>query len=151
MLRNLFLTTLLLVSSSALATSVGLKFVSVNTAVYTNVKVSDNTVRTSIGSYNLNSQASNLIGFCVDPYQWASYAVTTYDKSSLDASDFFSGNGANRFVNVQKLFDNAYSTLAGATQMAGFHLALWEIFHDDLNTTAGSILATSILQNLSTL
>ena len=143
MLKNSLIATLFLMSTSALATTVGLNFTSVNTAVSTNVSVNGSNINTSIGSYNLNSAGANLVGFCVDPYQWASYAVTTYDKNSLDATDFFSGNGATRFTNAQKLFDNAYATLSGATQTAGFHLALWEIFHDDLNTTAGVITGTS--------
>ena len=143
MIKRSTLAALLLLSTNAFATSVGLNFVSVNTAVSTNVSVNSSNINTSIGSYNLNSAGANLIGFCVDPYQWASYAVTTYDKSSLDATDFFSGNGATRFTNAQKLFDNAYATLSGATQTAGFHLALWEIFHDDLNTTVGVITGTS--------
>ena len=143
MLKNSLIATLFLMSTSALATTVGLNFTSVNTAVSTNVSVNGSNINTSIGSYNLNSAGANLVGFCVDPYQWASYAVTTYDKSSLDATDFFSGNGATRSTNAQKLFDNAYATLSGATQTAGFHLALWKIFHDDLNTTAGVITGTS--------
>ena len=143
MIKRSTLAALLLLSTNAFATSVGLNFVSVNTAVSTNVSVNSSNINTSIGSYNLNSAGANLVGFCVDPYQWASYAVTTYDKSSLDATDFFSGNGATRFTNAQKLFDNAYATLSGATQTAGFHLALWEIFHDDLNTTVGVITGTS--------
>ena len=143
MIKRSTLAALLLLSTNAFATSVGLNFVSVNTAVSTNVSVNNSNINTSIGSYNLNSAGANLVGFCVDPYQWASYAVTTYDKSSLDATDFFSGNGATRFTNAQKLFDNAYATLSGATQTAGFHLALWEIFHDDLNTTVGVITGTS--------
>ena len=142
MIKHSALAVLLLLSTNVFATSVGLNFVSVNTALSTNVSVNSSNINTSIGSYNLNSAGANLVGFCVDPYQWASYAVTTYDKNSLDATDFFSGNGATRFNNVQKLFDNAYATLSGATQTAGFHLALWEIFHDDLNANTGSILAT---------
>ena len=143
MIKHSALAVLLLLSTNVFATSVGLNFVSVNTALSTNVSVNSSNINTSIGSYNLNSAGANLVGFCVDPYQWASYAVTTYDKSSLDATDFFSGNGATRFTNAQKLFDNAYATLSGATQTAGFHLALWEIFHDDLNTTVGVITGTS--------
>ena len=139
MFKQSILCALLLASTGAFASPVGLNFSSVNTAVSTDVSVNGNKLRTSIGSYNLNAEGTNLVGFCVDPFQWASRAVTTYDKSSLDATDFFAGNGAIRFANAQKLFDNAYATLSGATQTAGFHLALWEIFHDDLSTTSGVI------------
>ncbi len=130
---------------TATASPVGLKFVSVNTAVLTEVSVNGHNLNTAIGSYNLKASdsASTLVGFCVDPFQWANTTMTSYDKSSLDATDFFSGNGTQRFANAQKLFDNAYSTLSGATQTAGFHLALWEIFHDNLSTTSGNILGTS--------
>jgi hypothetical protein len=143
MFKKSLLAALVLASTSAIASPVGLNFASVNTTVSTNVSVNGNNLHTAIGSYNLNNGGANLVGFCVDPFQWASYAVTTYDKSSLDAADFFAGNGATRFANAQKLFDNAYATLSGATQTAGFHLALWEIFYDDLSTTSGSILGSS--------
>jgi hypothetical protein len=143
MFKKSLLATLILASTSAFASPVGLNFASVNTAVSTNVSVNGTNLHTAIGSYNLQTGGSNVVGFCVDPFQWASYAVTSYDKSSLDAADFFAGNGATRFANAQKLFDNAYATLSGATQTAGFHLALWEIFYDDLSTTSGSILGSS--------
>ena len=143
MFRKSLLSALMLMSTSVFASTVGLNFASVNTAVSTNISVNANNLHTSIGSYNLNTEGTQLVGFCVDPFQWASYAVTPYDKSSLDASDFFAGNGATRFANAQKLFDNAYATLSGATQTAGFHLALWEIFHDDLSTTTGIILGNN--------
>ena len=143
MLKKSILAALLLVSSSAFASPVNLSFISTNTTKYTQVSVNGSNLNTSIGSYNLNIAGVNTVGFCVDPFQWANSTTTTYDKSSLDASDFASGNGATRFANAQKLYDNAYAGLSGAAQTAGFHLALWEIFHGDLNTTTGNIKKTS--------
>ena len=68
MLKNSLIATLFLMSTSALATTVGLNFTSVNTAVSTNVSVNGSNINTSIGSYNLNSAGANLVGLCVDPY-----------------------------------------------------------------------------------
>lgn len=132
-------------SVTAQASTVNLSYLSTNTTVETSVSVNSNAVYTYMGSYNLSSSdsASTLVGFCVDPFQFASSTSTLYQSSALDAGDFISGDGANRFANAQKLFDNAYASLSGAEQTAGFHLALWEIFHDDLSTTTGIISATS--------
>lgn len=144
MFKKSILATLLLVSTSAFASPVNLSFISTNTTKYTQVSVNGSNLNTSIGSYNLNIAGVSTVGFCVDPFQWASSTIRTYDKSSLDASDFTAGNGATRFANVQKLYDNAYAGLSGATQTAGFHLALWEIFNDNSNTTSGIVKKTGL-------
>lgn len=139
MFKKSILATLLLVSTSAFASPVNLSFISTNTTKNTQISVNGSNLNTSIGSYNLNIAGVSTVGFCVDPFQWASGITSSYEKSSLDASDFASGNGATRFANAQKLYDNAYAGLSGSTQTAGFHLALWEIFHGDLNTASGNI------------
>ena len=139
MFKKSILATLLLVSTSAFASPVNLSFISTNTTKNTQISVNGSSLNTSIGSYNLNIAGVSTVGFCVDPFQWASGITSSYEKSSLDASDFASGNGATRFANAQKLYDNAYAGLSGSTQTAGFHLALWEIFHGDLNTASGNI------------
>lgn len=130
-------------SATAQANTVNLSYLSPNTTVTTSVSVNSNSMYTYMGSYNLSTSdaTGTLVGFCVDPFQLASSTATTYQSSALDAGDFISGDGANRFANAQKLFDNAYASLSGAEQTAGFHLALWEIFHDDLNTDTGIISA----------
>lgn len=134
-----------------------LKFVSTNTTVNTKLSIGGSTFsgkNVAIGSYNLLEQATpsspitNLVGFCVDPYQSANKSLHGYTKSTLDASDFVT-NGlsqSTRFANAQKLFDNAYaglSTIGTAAQQAvntaGFHIALWEVFFDDNNVTTGGI------------
>ena len=132
-------------SATAQASTVDLNYVSPNTTVTTSVSVNSSSLYTYMGSYNLSASdvAGTIFGFCVDPFQWASTTPTEYTSSALDASDFISGDGANRFANAQKLFDNAYASLSGAEQTAGFHLALWEIFHDDLNTATGVISSES--------
>jgi hypothetical protein len=142
MFKKTILATLLLAATTAIASPVNLSYISTNTTRYTQVSVNGSNLNTSIGSYNLKIDGVNTVGFCVDPFQWATSTTKTYDKSSLDAMDFASGNGATRFVNAQKLFDNAYAGLSGSAQTAGFHLALWEIFHGDLNTTTGNIKKT---------
>ncbi len=143
MFKKSILAALLLASSSAFASPVNLSYISTNTTKTTKVSVNGSNLRTAIGSYNLNIDGVETVGFCVDPFQWASSTTSTYDKSSLDASDFASGYGATRFANAQKLYDNAYAGLSNATQTAGFHLALWEIFHDDLSTLSGNIKKSS--------
>lgn len=121
--------------------------------------------RVAIGSYLIDQQGDGLgafLAFCVDPYQPAIRQYSEYTISDLDATDF-NTDQANRFTNVNKLFDNAYASLAGDDiQTAGFHLALWEIFHDDLDVTTGGIqgigstnqlmltAATGFLDSLST-
>lgn len=143
-------------SFSAHAVPVDVNFSGLNTVVSSKVQVTGSPFginAVSMGSYNLHEAgvSNAIIGFCVDPFQWASASVHSYDKSSLDASDF-STDGAARYNNVQKLFDNAYSTLGtDAGKTAGFHLALWEIFHDDLNLNSGIIqgLTSSNLSMLS--
>jgi len=132
-------------SATAQATTVNLSYAGANTMVSTSVKINGSTGTYWMGSSNLNvsDSASTLVGFCVDPLQPAVSSFNAYDKSALDATDFISGNGATRFVNAQKLYDNAYATLSGAQQTAGFRLALWEIFHDDLSTSTGIIRAVS--------
>ena len=133
------------ISATAQATTVGLSYAGANTMVATSVSISGSTSTYWMGSSKLNvsDAASTLIGFCVDPLQPAVSTYNAYDKSALDATDFFSGSGATRFVNAQKLYDNAYATLSSAEQTAGFRLALWEIFHDDLSTSTGIIKAVS--------
>lgn len=132
-------------SATAQATTVGLSYAGANTMVATSVSISGSTSTNWMWSSKLNvsDTASTLIGFCVDPLQPAVSTYNAYDKSALDATDFFSGSGATRFVNAQKLYNNAYATLSSAEQTAGFRLALWEIFHDDLSTSTGIIKAVS--------
>lgn len=132
-------------SLTAQASTVDLSYLSPSTYVATSVSINGNTNSYWMGSSNLSisDTAGSVVGFCVDPLQPASSTPYQYQSSALDASDFFSGNGDTRFANAQKLFDNAYATLSGAEQTAGFRLALWEIFHDDLSTTTGNILAVS--------
>jgi hypothetical protein len=141
---NKLLVTLMLLATSAnvSAQHVNLKFSSVDDVISTKTKITGSVFsgqNVAMGSYNLSILGEGVFsGFCVDPYQSASSVYTQYTKSSLDASDF-NNNGATRFANVQKLFDNAYGTLTNAVQTAGFHLALWEIFHDNGSVTTGNI------------
>lgn len=136
---------LLALSVSVEANTVSLKYQSAEDTISSKVKVNSSTVTGLFGSYNIQEYGSSdsILGFCVDPYQLANGAFKSYTKSDLDATDF-SNNGATRFLNVQKLFDNAYSTVLGSdTKSAGFHLALWEIFHDNSNVDTGNIQAIS--------
>lgn len=142
-MNKLLLSLLLLaVSLSVNAETVKLKFVSVDKVISTKTKITGSSIsgrNVAMGSYNFDIKNQGVFsGFCVDPYQWANGNYKDYTKSALDASDF-NNNGVTRFANAQKLFDNAYSSVSTAVQAAGFHLALWEIFHDNLNVNTGNI------------
>lgn len=132
-------------SATAQASPVDLSYVSADSYVATSVRIDGSTSTYWMGSSTLavSDIVGTVVGFCVDPLQPAVNAVSSYDKSTLDATDFISGDGASRLTNAQKLFDNAYASLTTAEQTAGFRLALWEIFHDDLSTKTGDILAVS--------
>ena len=97
-----------------------------------------------IGLYQIAIKNNVVDAFCVDPFQSAIYSNSKYIESKLDATDFATA-GAQKIVLAQTLYDNAYSTLATATDAvkAGFHIALWEIFFDDLEETEGNIKAST--------
>lgn len=133
----------LMVASAVSATPTYVNFDSTETVVTTKAKINGHRVRGALGTYNLvyetNGQAETFTGFCVDPFQWAKRTPYEYQISTLDPSDFING-GADRYNNVQKLFDNAYSGLGdNNVKTAGFHLALWEIFVDDLDLSSGAV------------
>lgn len=133
-----------MLSTTAIASTVDLSYNSQNTFIATSLKIDGSTSTYWMGSANLTtSDLGTVVGFCVDQVQLAVSAVNQYQSSALDAGDFISGDGTTRFANVQKLYDNAYASLSGGEQTSGFRLALWEIFHDDLSTTSGDILAVS--------
>lgn len=97
-----------------------------------------------IGLYQIAINDKVVDAFCVDPYQAASSTNTKYIESKLDWSDFSSYGGKKMWL-AQSLYDNAYGALATATDSvkAGFHIALWEIFYDDLEETTGNIRAST--------
>ena len=63
-----------MLSATAQASTVDLNYVSPNTTVTTSVSVNSSSLYTYMGSYNLSASnvAGTIIGFCVDPFQWAS-------------------------------------------------------------------------------
>jgi hypothetical protein len=93
-----------------------------------------------IGLYQIAINNKVVDAFCVDPFQPASSTDSKYIESKLDWSDFSSYGGKKMWL-AQSLYDNAYGSLATATDAvkAGFHIALWEIFYDDLEETTGNI------------
>lgn len=113
-------------SVTAQASTVNLSYLSPNSYVATSVSINGSTSTYWMGSANLSisDTTGSVIGFCVDPLQPASSTVNPYQSSALDAADFISGDGANRFANAQKLFDNAYASLSGDEQTAGFLLSI---------------------------
>lgn len=132
------------------AEQVKLRFDGVNTTTATKVRINGTTKYVAVGSYNLveglSPNSQSLVGFCVDPFEYANNKFTTYEKSSLDATDFRDKNGvmradgATRLSGVQALYDNAYGSLGSdAKKTAGFHLALWEIFNDNKNLISGDV------------
>jgi hypothetical protein len=103
-----------------------------------------------IGLYQVAINNTVVDAFCVDPFQPASYTDSKYIESKLDWSDF-SSYGGKKMGLAQSLYDNAYGSLATATDAvkAGFNIALWEIFYDDLEETTGNI-KESITSNTTT-
>lgn len=128
----------------ASANTVQLRYVSPDDTIATRLTINGSSLNNrniQMGSYNLQTRnpLDTFSAFCVDPFQWASSSFRTYNVSALNVTAF-ANNGSVRLNNVQKLFDNAFNALAGDNvRTAGFHLALWEIFHDDLNVTSGNI------------
>ena len=97
-----------------------------------------------IGLYQIAINNKVVDAFCVDPFQPASSTNSKYIESKLDWTDFISYGGKKMWL-AQTLYDNAYGTLASATDAvkAGFNIALWEIFYDDLEETSGNIKAST--------
>lgn len=148
-MKNLLGLILLALVSTSHAESVQLKFSSLDDTTYTKLKITGSPLShqtLAYGSYNFREKigsnpSTTFSGFCVDPFQYASSDYKTYQKNDLAITDFVN-NGTIRLANARKLFDNAYDSLAGDDfKTAGFHIALWEIFHDDLSTSTGTIQA----------
>ena len=95
-----------------------------------------------VGSLRFETRNPNesFIGYCADPFQWASgsyheYAVTALADAAVNAV---------RYASVSRLFGHAYAaTLTNATKAAGFQLALWEVFNDDGFLNSGSVKTTA--------
>jgi hypothetical protein len=103
-----------------------------------------------VGNYNFEMRTlgntpstTSFVGYCVDPFQWASSSFHEYGAMLLE--DFLD---ASRFQQVAKLFGHAYEdSLMGSTQAAGFQLALWEVFNDDGRLDQGAVRVTGTTNN----
>jgi hypothetical protein len=101
-----------------------------------------------LGNYNFatrdtqtQASAGSFIGYCVDPFQWASSSFHTYEVKPLSS---FLDVSSDRYADVTRLFGHAYAdSLTNATKAAGFQLALWEVFNDDGNLAGGSVRTTT--------
>jgi hypothetical protein len=96
-----------------------------------------------VGNYNFDTSVpeGSFLGYCADPFQWASGSFHTYQAMAL--SDHVAPDSA-RYDTVSKLFGHAYQgSLLGATKAAGFQLALWEVFNDDGNLATGAVRTTA--------
>jgi hypothetical protein len=154
----------LLAAAGAQADTVQLAYTGPGPALATHVSINGGDHNIYVGSYNIKEQgqASSFAAYCVDPFQVSNSNYVGYERSPLVASQL-PVVSATRFDNLNKLYSNAYAgSLANGTKAAGFHLALWEIWHDDGNLTTGNIKtlgssdagmiseATSLLAHLST-
>ncbi len=93
------------------------------------------------GNYSFETQtpAGSFLGYCVDPFQWASPSFHAYEAMPL--ADHLAQPLLTR---VDMLFGHAYGgSLLNATKAAGFQLALWEVFNDDGNLSAGAVRKTA--------
>jgi len=101
-----------------------------------------------LGNYNFatrdtqtQASAGSFIGYCVDPFQWASSSFHTYEVKPLSS---FLDVSSDRYADVKRLFGHAYAdSLTNATKAAGFQLALWEVFNDDADLAGGSVRTTT--------
>lgn len=113
------------------------RYVSPNTTSVERVQVNGNAFNTHLGSYNIEVNSQQMAAFCVDPFQWTSKNLNDYTVKSLESSDVPTQFG---FADVKNLFGLFYDTLNGdAQKTAGFHYALWEVFHDDGELNTGSL------------
>lgn len=104
------------------------------------ISINDVAKNIYVGSYNIQVEGTpSFAAYCVDPFQSSEGSFQSYDRWPL-AADHLPADGARRFTNVNKLFNNAYAgSLANGTKAAGFHLALLEIWQDDGILTSGTI------------
>lgn len=126
----------------AAAESTTLHYAGPGSTLTTQVTLPTGTRNYIVGNYLLEpaGPADSFLAFCVDPFQWASGSDLSYDKSPL--TSFLSGS-ATRLAEVTSLFGHAYAdTVGNATKAAGFQLALWEVFNDDKNLSAGVVRTT---------
>lgn len=106
-----------------------------------------------LGNYNFASRdtqtqasAGSFIGYCVDPFQWASSSFHTYEVKPLSS---FLDVSSDRYADVTRLFGHAYAdSLTSATKAAGFQLALWEVFNDNGNLDSGLVRTTASTNGL---
>lgn len=106
-----------------------------------------------LGNYNFATRdtqtqapAGSFIGYCVDPFQWASSSFHTYEAKPLNS---FLDASSDRYANVTRLFGHAYeASLTDTTKAAGFQLALWEVFNDDGNLNSGLVRTTASTNGL---
>ena len=95
------------------------------------------------GNYNFETQApgGSFLGYCADPFQWASGSFRTYEAMPLAGH---LAPASARYDDVTNLFGHAYEgSLLNATKAAGFQLALWEVMNDDGNLATGVVRTTA--------
>lgn len=96
----------------------------------------------SAGIYNFDTREpdGSFLGYCADPFQWASGSFHSYEVMPLE--DRLALDPV-RFESVVSLFGNAYAgSLLNGIKAAGFQLALWEVFNDDRNLGSGAVRIT---------
>jgi len=142
--KNVVVLSLLLGTSIvAHATPASVKFTGTATGTSANVQIPLGTQNFFLGNYNeQESGVSSFLAYCIDPFQYVSTSYQTYDKSILGLGNF-STNASTRLNNVTSLFSHAYAgSVNNAVKAAGFQLALWEAFNDDMNLSSGIVKKT---------
>jgi len=131
------------VSLGAQAETASVKYTGTAIGKSVNVQIPLGTQNFFLGSYNVQeSGVGSFLAYCVDPTQWVSTSYKAQDKFSLGLGHFLT-DATVRYNNVTSLFSHAYAdSLTNATKAAGFQLALWEVFNDDLNLNTGVVKKT---------
>lgn len=130
-------------SMAAQAAPVSVKYTGTAAGTSTNVQIPLGTQNFFLGNYNEQELGvGSFLAYCIDPFQYVSSSYQTYDKTILGLSNF-SSNASTRLNNVTSLFSHAYAgSVSNANKAAGFQLALWEVFNDDMDLSTGIVKKT---------
>jgi len=134
---------IVLLSGKAAATPVLLKEVGLSSGLYVgslSLPIASSPQNYFAGLQKLQiDNSATVLGFCIDPFQWAPTSNVSYDVNS-NFNAYFGADAAD----VSKLYSLFYnSTLGNNLNAAGFQLALWELIADGNKNLAADLVRTS--------
>lgn len=130
-------------AAHAAADTLLLRYAAVASALVSEVDLPLGKQSYHVGNHTIQMQApaTSFIAYCIDPFQYATTAYTSYQRAPL--ASFLSAS-TQQFAEVTALFSHSYAaTLGNATKAAGFQLALWEVFNEDANLATGQVRLTA--------